>query len=67
MPPSRQSVGIYQETSSHVTRQGIFGHCLLSSLSHSGLILAQRVEEVCARAILHFKKKTNKKTQAGDE
>ena len=26
MPLSRQSVGIYQETSSHSTRQGTLGH-----------------------------------------
>ena len=40
MPLSRQSVGIYQETSSHATRQERFGHSRLSSLSHCGLILA---------------------------
>ena len=48
MPLSRQSVGIYQETSSHATRLGTLGHSRLSSLSHHGLILAQRVELVCA-------------------
>ena len=48
MPLSRQSVGIYQETSSHATRPGTLGHSRLSSLSHHGLILAQRVELVCA-------------------
>ena len=40
MPLSRQSVGIYQETSSHATRQGAFGYSRLSLLSHCGLILA---------------------------
>ena len=45
---SRNSVGIYQETSSHATRQGTLGHSRLSSLSHCGLILALRVELVCA-------------------
>ena len=40
MPLSGQSVGIYQETSSHATRQGTLGHNRLNSLSHSGLILA---------------------------
>ena len=40
MPLSRHSMGIYQETSSHTTRQGILGHSRLSSLSHCGLILA---------------------------
>ena len=44
MPLSRQSVGIYQETSSHATRQGTLGHSRLSLLSHCGLILAQSVE-----------------------
>ena len=40
MPLSRQSVGIYQETSSHVTGQGTLGYSHLSLLSHCGLILA---------------------------
>ena len=40
IPLSRQSVGIYQETSSHATRQGMLGHSRLSLLSHCGLILA---------------------------
>ena len=40
MPLSRQSVGIYQETSSHASRLGTFGHSRLSSLSRCGLILA---------------------------
>ena len=40
MTLSRHSVGTHQETSSHATRQGIFGHSCLSSLSHCGLILA---------------------------
>ena len=40
MPLSRHSVGTYQETSSHATRQGTLGHSRLSSLSHCGLILA---------------------------
>ena len=38
-PLSRQNVGIYQETSSHATRQGTLGPSRLSSLSHCGLIL----------------------------
>ena len=37
---SRHSVGTYQETSSHATRQGTLSHSHLSSLSHCGLILA---------------------------
>ena len=40
IPLSRQSVGIYQETSSHATRQGTLGYSHLSSLSHCRLILA---------------------------
>ena len=40
MPLSRQSVGIYQETSSHATCQGTLGYSPLSSLSHCQLILA---------------------------
>ena len=47
MALSRHSVGTYQETSSHATRQGTLGHSSLSSLSHCGLILAYRVELVC--------------------
>ena len=37
---SFHSVGTYQETSSHATRQGTLGFSRLSSLSHCGLILA---------------------------
>ena len=33
------SVGTYQETSSHATRQGTLGHSRLSLLSYCGLIL----------------------------
>ena len=40
MPLSRQSVEIYQEMSSHATRQGTLGYSRLSSLSYFGLILA---------------------------
>ena len=47
MPLSRQSVGIYQETSSHATHQGTLSHSHHSALSHWGLILALRVELVC--------------------
>ena len=48
MPLSRHSVGTYPETSSHATCHGTFGLSRLSSLSHCGLILAQRVEFVSA-------------------
>ena len=40
MPLFRQSVRIYQDTSSHTTRQGTLGHSCLSWLGHCGLILA---------------------------
>ena len=40
MPLSRRSVGTYQETSSHATRQGTLGHNCINSLGHCGLILA---------------------------
>ena len=40
MPLSRHSVGTYQETRSHATRQGTLGHSHLSLLSHCALILA---------------------------
>ena len=47
MPLCGHSVGTYQETSSHATRQATLGHSRLSSLSYCGLILAYRVELVC--------------------
>ena len=40
MPLFSHSVGTYQETSSHVTRQGTLGHSRFISLSHCGLMLA---------------------------
>ena len=49
MLPSRHSVGTYPETSSHATCQGTIGHRRLYLLSHCGLILAYRVEWVCAK------------------
>ena len=39
MPLCRHSVETYQETSSHETRQGTFGHTCLSLLNQRGLIL----------------------------
>ena len=42
MPLSTHSVGTYQETSSHATRQETLGHSRLSSPSHFGLILAKQ-------------------------
>ena len=47
MPLSRYSLGAYLETSSHATCLGTFSHSCLSSLSHCGLILAQRMELAC--------------------
>ena len=61
---SRQTVGTYLELSSHAAHQGTLSHSHLSLLSHSGLILAQRVEIVCANLLLQKKKK---KAQAGNE
>ena len=58
MPLSRHSVGTYQETSSHATRQETLGHSRLNSLSHCGLILAERVELVCATQSPLEKKKS---------
>ena len=40
LPLSRHSVGTYQVTSSHATRQGTLGHSRLSLLSHCRLTLA---------------------------
>ena len=65
MPLSRQSVGIYQETSSHATRQGTLGHSRLSSLSHGGLILAKSGNSV--RELISTLGKRKKKAQAGNE
>ena len=48
MPLCMHNVGTYQETSAHATRQGTLGRSCLSSLSYCELILAQRVELVCA-------------------
>ena len=62
MPLSRQSVGIYQETSSHATRQGTLGQSRLSSLSHCRLILAW--SGISVRELISTKKK---KKSAGGE
>ena len=48
MPLSGHSVGTNQESSSHAIRQGTLRHNRLNSLSHCRLILAYRVELVCA-------------------
>ena len=37
---NRHSVGAYEKTSSHATRQGTLSHSRLGSLNHCGLILA---------------------------
>ena len=58
MQLSRYSVDL------HATRQGTLGHSRLSSLSHCGLILAQRVELVFVSQSPVQKKK---KVQAGNE
>ena len=62
MPLSMHSVGTYQETSSHASRQGTLGHSRLSSLSHCGLVLAYGVEKVCATLPnLHSEKKKRRR------
>ena len=58
MPLSRHSVGTDQETSSHATRQGKLGHSCLSSLSHCGLILAEK-RNWYVRTDLHIKNNNN--------
>ena len=63
MPLSRHSVGTYPETSSRATCQSTFGHSRLSSLIHYGLILAQRVEVVCANQSPLKKRKEKKKKE----
>ena len=62
MPLSSHSVGSYQVSSSHATRQGALGHSRLRLQSHCGLILAYRVKLVCASYSLPKKKK-----RAGNE
>ena len=56
MPLSRQSVEIFQETSSHATRQGTLDH---------GRLPMPKERNQFARANLHLKKK--KKAQTGNE
>ena len=65
MPLSRHSVGTYQETSSHTTRQGTLGNSRLSSLSHCvdpGLKSGISVRDL----IFTLKKKKKRKTQAAN-
>ena len=62
MPLFRHSVGTYPETSSHATCQEKFSHSRLSPLSHCGLILALRVELVCA-SLFQLKKKKKLKRE----
>ena len=64
MPLSRQSVGMYQETSSHTTHLGTHCHSCLSSLSHYRLI---RVELVCVSLSPLLKKIRRRKAQVGNE
>ena len=65
MPLSRHSVGTYPETSSLATCHETIGHSRLSSLSHCGLILVQKVELVCA-SLSPLKKKEEKKGTGGE-
>ena len=63
MPLSRQSVGTYQEMSSHGTHQGTLGHSHLSSLSHCGLIWPK--SGISARQLISTFEK--KKAQVGKD
>ena len=67
MPLSRHSVGTFPETSSHAACQGTFGHSRLSSLSHCGLILVQKVELVCASLSPLKKRKEKRKACCSEE
>ena len=63
MSLSRHSVGTYQETSSHATRQGTLGHSRLSSLSHCGLILVFKKSGISARELISSSKKKKKEEE----
>ena len=68
MPLSRQSVGTYQETSSHATRQGALGHNRLSSLSQwtdPGLKSGISVLELISTSKKKKKKKKRKRRRLG--
>ena len=65
MPLSRHSVGIYQETRSHASRQGTPGYSRLRSLSHCGLIPAERIERISVRELISTLKKKKKKRKRG--
>ena len=60
----RQIAGIYQETSSHTTRQGTLGCSRLSSLSHFGIHPGLK-SGICVRELIYTKR--GKKAQAGNE
>ena len=55
-PASRHSVGTYPETSSHASRHGTLSTSRLTSLSHCGLILAERLQSVGANYATLWKK-----------
>ena len=52
MPLSRHSVGTFQETSSHATRQVTLGHSRISSLGHCGLIFALKKSRIDVRELI---------------
>ena len=66
MPLSRNSVGVYQETSSHVTRQGMLCHSRLCSLSRLWTDPGQK-SGISVRELISTLKKKKKKALAGNE
>ena len=59
---SKHRVRACLETSSHATCQETFGHGRVSSLSHCGLILAQK-SGISVRELISTKKKKIQKTR----
>ena len=66
MPLCRHSVGTFQKTSSHATRQGTLDHSRLSSLSHSGLTDLGVESGISVHKLISTLKKNNNKTHTHD-
>ena len=66
MPLSRHSVGTYQETTSHATRQGTLGHFRLSSLSHL-LTDSDLKSGISVSELIYVLKYINKNAEAENE
>ena len=60
---SRQSEGTYERDTLSCNSSGTLSHACLSSLSHCGLILAQKWNW-CAQADFHLLKKEEEKKEA---